>query len=102
VQSNPTLDLDALARAVAERLAPLLRAEAERLLDRPQIAARLGVAERTVSGLVARGDLPPALLHTGGVARWSWGQVVKHLEGRQGRQRRKGRGRYQRPSAEQQ
>jgi hypothetical protein len=100
----PDVDLDALAAALAERLAPLvaqrLRADAEQLLDRPALADRLGVGDRTVGSLVAKGELPPPLLHTGGIARWSWPAVVKYLEGRQGKQRRHGRGRYPRPRPE--
>jgi hypothetical protein len=94
---DPDLNLPALARLLAEELAPLLRPGAEPLLDRPALARRVGVGERTVSVLVARGELPPPLLHTGGVARWSWPQVVKYLESRQGRRTpRRGRGRYDR------
>jgi predicted DNA-binding transcriptional regulator AlpA len=85
-----------VARLVAEQLAPLLRAESERLLDRPLLADRLGVAERTVACMVARGELPPPLLHTPGIARWRWAEVIRYLESRQGRARRQGRGRYER------
>jgi hypothetical protein len=90
------LDLDDLADRLAERLAPLLRHDPEQLLDRPALAVRLGVAERTIGALVARAELPPPLLHTGGLARWSWGEVVKHLAARRGRRLRKGRGRHPR------
>jgi hypothetical protein len=53
----------------------------------------------TVGAMAARGELPPPLLHTSGVARWTWPQVLKYLESRQGRQRRSGRGRYGRQAA---
>ncbi len=89
-------DLDDLAAALAAKLAPRLHAEAERLLDRPALAERIGVCERSIAPMVARGELPPPLLHTAGVARWHWQQVITYLESRQGRQRRKGRGRYDR------
>ena len=90
------LDLSALADAVVERLALRLRAGPEPLLDRARLAERLGVVERTVSALVARGELPPPLLHTGDIARWDWAQVLRWLQGRQHRRRRTGRGRYPR------
>jgi predicted DNA-binding transcriptional regulator AlpA len=83
-----------LADAIVARMAGCLHTEA--LLDRPALAARLGVSERTVSSMVAKGELPQPLLHTSGVARWSWAQVVKFLESRQGKQRRRGRGRHAR------
>jgi predicted DNA-binding transcriptional regulator AlpA len=91
-------DLDTLVSRLAERLAPLLRPDPERLLDRPALAARLGVGERTIGVLVKRGELPGPLLHTPGTARWSWPQVLKHLQGRQQRKPRHGRGRYRRTS----
>ena len=92
-------DLDALVDAIAARLAPLLRGDPERLLDRPALAERIGVCARSIGPMVARGELPPPLLHTGGVVRWEWGQVLKYLEARQGRPRRSGRGRYRRAPA---
>jgi predicted DNA-binding transcriptional regulator AlpA len=92
------IDLDALAAALADRVVPLvaqrLRPDAEALLDRPALAERLGVGERTVSAMVAKQQLPQPLLCTGGVSRWSWPQVLRFLEGRQGRRPRRGRGRY--------
>jgi len=94
------LDVRALARAVAEYLAPLLRTDSDRLLDRPSLAERLGVCERSVGSMVSRGELPPPLLHTSGVARWDWNQVLKFLAGRQGKPKRAGRGRYRRTTAE--
>jgi hypothetical protein len=93
------IDLPSLARLVAEQLAPLLRADADRLLDRHALAERLGVADRTIGGMAARSEIPPPLLHTAGVARWSWHQVLKWLESRQGKRRRTGRGRYSRLGA---
>jgi hypothetical protein len=92
----PSLDLELLAEAVAERLAARLSADRERLLDRAGLAERLGVAERTVAALVARGELPGPLLHTSGVARWEWSAVLRHLGARQGRRLRRGRGRFAR------
>jgi hypothetical protein len=90
--------LDSLVAALAERLVPALAqrlsADADQLLDRPALAGRLGVGQRTVGAMVARQELPPPLLCTGGVSRWSWPQVVKFLESRQGKQRRRGRGRH--------
>jgi predicted DNA-binding transcriptional regulator AlpA len=72
-----------------------MRAEAERLLDRKELAARLGIGERTVGDLVARDELPPGYL-IGGVRRWAWAEVVKHLNVYKGHRHRKGRGRYDR------
>jgi hypothetical protein len=95
----PALDLDDLARRLADRLLPLLRPGEKCLIDRPELARRLDVAERTVSALVARGELPPALLHTAGIARWDWAEVLKCLAARRGRKPRRGRGRYERDRA---
>jgi predicted DNA-binding transcriptional regulator AlpA len=94
--SDTPFDLDTLAGLIAERLAPLLRADPEQLLDRPALAERLGVAERTVSGMVARRELPEPLICTGGVTRWRWADVLKYLESRRGKTKRAGRGRYRR------
>lgn len=68
----------------------------ERLLDCADIAERMSVSERTVRALVARGELPGPLLHTGGIARWDWGVVLKFLQARSEKRIRKGRGRYRR------
>jgi hypothetical protein len=87
-------ELSLLADCIVERLAGRLRAQQERLLDRAEVAERLGVCERTVSAMVERQELPPPLLHTSGVARWEWQQVLKFLEKRSGRSLRRGRGRY--------
>lgn len=86
------IDIDEIARRVAEHLAPLLRSDPDRLLDRRELAQRLGVAERTITAMTARHELPPPLLGTAGTVRWCWAQVEKHLVSRQGRPRRKGRG----------
>jgi predicted DNA-binding transcriptional regulator AlpA len=98
VQLTPTFDLNTLAEAVAAKLAERLRAEQDRLLDRAQLAERLGVSERTVSTLVARGELPGPLLHTSGISRWGWSEVECYLASRRQRTLRKGRGRYNRNS----
>jgi hypothetical protein len=95
---DPTTDIGTIVDAMVDRLTPLLRPGPEPLLDRAALAERLGVGERTVGAMVSREELPPPLLHTSGVARWEWGQVVKFLEARQGRQKRTGRGRYRRPA----
>lgn len=90
----PDLDIDHLVDRLAERLAPLLRAaDSSRLLDRRELAERISTSERTVSSMVARQELPPPLVHTSGVSRWSWPQVEQFLLARQGRQLRRGRGR---------
>jgi predicted DNA-binding transcriptional regulator AlpA len=89
-------DIQALAAAIGERVAERLRADADRLLDRATLAQRLGIGERTVSGLVARSELPPPLLHTGGLARWRWESVLAWLAGRADRQVKRGRGRWSR------
>jgi predicted DNA-binding transcriptional regulator AlpA len=88
--------LEEFAGLLAERLANQLRADADRLLDRPELAERLGVAERTIGTMVNRQELPQPLLHTGGVARWSWDQITRYLESRADRRLRRGRGRHER------
>jgi predicted DNA-binding transcriptional regulator AlpA len=93
--STSGIDLNIIADAVAERL----RAFAEQrdgLLDKTAMAQRLGVSTRTISALWAAKELPEPLLHTSGVTRWAWSDVVKFLEARKGRRLRKGRGRYDR------
>ena len=92
----PPLDLDALAEGVAVRLARLLGAERDRLLDRRELAAWLGVSERAVGTMVQNHHLPPPILQTGGVTRWSLPEVQKYLAGRRSSRPRKGRGRYRR------
>jgi len=89
-------DLDALASLIVERL----RADKEKLIARPELADRLDVSERTVSTMLARGQLPEPLVCTGGITRWSWPDVLKFLAGRQGRRPRKGRGRHRRAAVE--
>jgi hypothetical protein len=86
------LDIDVLANRLADALAEKLRADQERLLGREDLAERIGVSVRSIGSMVGRGDLPQPLLHTAGVARWSWDQVLKHLAARQGRKLRRGRG----------
>jgi hypothetical protein len=99
VPPEPPFDLDAFARLLGAQLARLLRTEVERLIGRTELAKRIGVCERSIGPMVARRELPPPLLHTAGLARWEWGQVVKYLEARQGKRHRRGRGRYDRPEA---
>jgi hypothetical protein len=96
VRPDPAIDLDALAESIAARVLHLLRDGEDRLLDLPKLAARLDLSPRGTRGLVARNELPPGYL-IGGVRRWSWPSVLKFLESRQQRQRRKpGRGQYAR------
>jgi hypothetical protein len=97
--AGDSLDLGALAAGLAERLAPLLRHDPEQMLDRAALAARLGLGERTVSSLAARGELPGGFL-LGGCRRWRWEDVLKHLQARSGRKPRRGRGRYSRQPAD--
>jgi len=89
-------DVDAIAKAVAVKLGTAR----ECLLDREALAERLGIGERTVGAMVARGELPRPLLHTGGIARWHWPQVLQFLAGRQDRRLRRGRGRFGREMAD--
>ena len=90
------IDLDALAESIAVRILHRLRDEEDRLLDLPELAARLDLSPRGVRGLVARKELPPGYL-IGGIRRWSWPAVLKYLESRQQRQvRRPRRGTYAR------
>jgi predicted DNA-binding transcriptional regulator AlpA len=91
-------DLRQLADHLAPRLAERLYAEGQRLLDRPALAARLGVSERGVTGLVGRGELPGGFL-IGGVRRWDWAEVRHFLTARAKRKPRKGRGLYDRTRA---
>jgi predicted DNA-binding transcriptional regulator AlpA len=98
VEAPVTPDLQALVADIAAGLAE--RMQENTLLDRPALARRLGVSERTVSVMVHRGDLPHPLLHTSGVARWSWSQVEKFLVSRQGRKLAKVRGGRRTPRAD--
>jgi predicted DNA-binding transcriptional regulator AlpA len=93
-----TLDdvmLERLAEAIAERLAERLHTSAQRLLDRPQLAAFLGISERTISALVQRQELPSGYL-LGGARRWDLAEVMRYLTARAQRRRRRGRGIYDR------
>lgn len=84
--------LNHLADAIARRLL----AEQTRLIDRDELARRVGLCRRTTFQLVARGHLPAGYL-IGGVRRWDWGEVKKYLATRPIR-RRKGRGGFQQRS----
>lgn len=89
------LDIDTLATAIAERL----RIEADRLIDLRELAARLQLSERGVTGLVARNELPNGYL-IGGVRRWCWADVLRYLDARRDRHpRRQRRGQYTRCQA---
>jgi hypothetical protein len=91
-------DLDALADALVARLAGRLHAGQHRLLNRSQLAERLGISERGVTSLTRRGELPVGYL-IGGVRRWRWEDVLKYLAGRKNRRPRRGRGIYDRDIA---
>lgn len=71
---RPPLDgptLDALAAALADRVAELVGATVAPLLDLAGAAARLNVSERTVEALVAAGEIPVVRIGTGrGVRRF--------------------------------
>jgi predicted DNA-binding transcriptional regulator AlpA len=90
--ASTALNLEALVEQLADQIAAKLYAEQRRLLDRKALAELLGVAERTIGSMVARGELPEPLLHTAGVVRWDWDMVKKYLADRQGRKLRRGRG----------
>ncbi|HYT93013.1 MAG TPA: hypothetical protein VEL76_30125 [Gemmataceae bacterium] len=96
-ESPPALDVDRLVELLVSRLAERLGPDRDRLIDRPELARRVGVCERSVSLMVSRGELPEPLLHTAGVARWDWGEVKKFLASRAGRKIRRGRGRRKKP-----
>ena len=87
-----TLDVDALVQRLTQSIVAHLRVSEDRLLNRAELADRLGVSNRSVGSMVSRQEIPPPLLHTSGIARWSWPTVLKHLAARQGRKHRKGRG----------
>jgi predicted DNA-binding transcriptional regulator AlpA len=91
----PAADLEALAESIARHLAVRLRGDDRQLLDRRQLAGRLGVAERTVGALVARGELPPPV-RLGGCSRWVWAEVMQFLAASRQHRPRRGRGRYDR------
>ena len=52
------------------------------IVDRAELAARLQVDARTVSRMVARGELPGPCLGAGGRPRWLWSFVLEHLRRR--------------------
>jgi hypothetical protein len=93
--SPESVDLEQFANAVAERLSERLSITQQRLLDRAQLAERLGVSERGVTSLASRGELPAGYL-IGGVRRWRWEEVLRFLASREKRRPRQGRGRYER------
>ena len=49
------------------------------IVDRAELAARLQVDARTVSRMVARGELPRPCIGAGGRPRWLWSYVVDFL-----------------------
>src|SRR5262249_41787600 len=89
------LDADLLAKKIAAKLVEHLRSDQLRLLDRSQMAERLGISERGLSGLASRGQLPAGYL-IGGARRWDWTEVLRFLGARKDRKPRRGRGRYDR------
>src|SRR5262249_4578985 len=95
--SSQPVDPNELAEAVAARLAVHLRQDDKRLLDAKSLAERLGISRRGLSGLTARGELPPGYL-VGGVRRWEWGEVLRFLSARSDRRPRAGRGRRKKTS----
>jgi predicted DNA-binding transcriptional regulator AlpA len=50
----------------------------EEFIDRSDLARRLGVHERTIRRMVARGELPRPCVGTGGRPRWLWSFVLEH------------------------
>jgi predicted DNA-binding transcriptional regulator AlpA len=84
-------DLDGILDRLADRLATRLRADTDRLIDLRQLAARLQLSPRGVTGLIGRNELPQGIL-LGGVRRWSWPKVEAFLATREGHRPRKGRG----------
>ena len=61
-------------------------ADSDRLIDRAELASRLGVDVRTVSRMVRRGELPPPCLGQGGRPRWLWSYVIEFCRQRHARQ----------------
>lgn len=83
--------IDELVERLSAAVAARLRADAEKLLDRRELAVRLGLSERSISALVSRHELPePHRL--GGTVRWSWPTVERYLAARAGKRPRRGRG----------
>jgi hypothetical protein len=89
------LALDALAERIAAKLADHLGGDRSRLLGRSELAARLGISQRGLTGLVSRGELPPGYL-IGGVRRWDWNDILRFFRGRKKGKPRRGRGIYDR------
>lgn len=86
------IDIDKIAEAVSQKL----RAEQEKLLVLPELADRLDMSPRGVTGLVAKGELPQGYL-IGGCRRWDWNEVLAYIRERSKRKpRRKRRGQYER------
>ena len=50
----------------------------EEFVDRSELARRLGVHERTIRRMVARGELPRPCVGIGGRPRWLWSYVLDH------------------------
>ena len=50
----------------------------EEFIDRAELARRLGVHERTIRRMVARGELPRPCVGAGGCPRWLWSFVLEH------------------------
>jgi predicted DNA-binding transcriptional regulator AlpA len=91
LQNTGAANLDKLADLVVSKLAGRLSADPERLLNLRELAERLGFSERTVTGFIARGELPEGHL-IGDSRRWNWREVQPFLAGRKGRKKRRGRG----------
>ena len=50
----------------------------DEFIDRGELARRLGVHERTIRRMVARGELPRRCVGAGGRPRWLWRYVLEH------------------------
>jgi len=50
----------------------------DEFVDRGGLAQRLGVHERTIRRMVARGELPRPCVGAGGCPRWLWSFVLEH------------------------
>ena len=55
-------------------------------VGRNELARRLGVHERTISRMVARGELPEPCMSHGGRPRWLWSFVADFCRARHERQ----------------
>jgi predicted DNA-binding transcriptional regulator AlpA len=62
-------------------------ADNEDFVGLAELARRLDLSTRTVSRMVARGELPKPCLSTGGRPRWLWRCVVEHCYHRHQRDR---------------